>query len=116
MKRNQMEQQQIQDISFQMVLHAGNAKQLFIESLREMILGNEDAAAAKYEEGIVALTKAHEYEAAYMARYARGEEDQNVDIFLVHANDHLAMALTMQDICNEFKPLIRTINQLKQTK
>jgi PTS system cellobiose-specific IIA component len=107
-----MDKSQIQEISFQMVVAAGNAKQLFIESIRALLADNEKVAAAKYEEGLSALHEAHKLEAGFMVQYARGELDIDLDIFFMHANDHLAMALTMQDICREFSPLIKLVKGL----
>lgn len=42
-----MEQTEVQEISFQMILFAGDARSLFIESLRGMIAGNYQLAQEK---------------------------------------------------------------------
>jgi|GEM_PF-109313 len=108
-----MSRDEIQEISFQMVLHAGNARSLFIESLRLLISGNDNAEAKKkYDEGAAELVEAHKQESLFMAKYGNHEEVE-MDIFLVHANDHLSMATTMQELCCELKPLIETVNSIK---
>ncbi|WP_302558390.1 PTS lactose/cellobiose transporter subunit IIA [Holdemania filiformis] len=110
-----MEQTEVQEISFQMILFAGDARSLFIESLRGMIAGNYQLAQEKYDQGVENLIKAHQAEADFISSYASGKE-ANLDIFLVHANDHLTMAMVMQELCDELKPLIETVNILKESQ
>lgn len=108
-----MELTKVQEICFQMILYAGNARQNFIEAFRAVMKGKEEEAEALYEQGIEELNKAHRYEAEFMTMYAQNREDLEMDLLLVHANDHLSMALVMQDFYKELKPMAQAVNQLK---
>lgn len=95
-----------------MILYAGNAKQNFIEAFRAVMKGEGEKAEALYEQGIEELNEAHKYEAEFMTMYAQNKEEVEMDLLLVHANDHLSMALVMQDFYKELKPMAEAMNQL----
>ncbi len=103
----------VQEKCFQMILCAGDAKALFSEALQAAAKGDKEGAQSQYQEGVERMNEAHSYEAALIASYGQDPTAIKADLLLIHANDHLSMALSMQEVCNQMFPIIDTLNDLK---
>ncbi len=103
----------IQELCLQMIILAGDAKASFGEAIKAATAGNEERYLELYEAGVSSLNEAHTQEAKLMAMYGKDATSVPIDLIMVHANDHLTMALSMQEVCDQIFPLIKTVNQLK---
>lgn len=99
------------EVSFQLVLHAGNSRNYSIEALRCLMANDAEGAEENMKLAEDELTASHALEAQLLQRYAGGEK-VDMDIFLVHANDHLTMAIMMQELVNELRPLIEKVSSI----
>jgi len=98
------------EISFTLILHAGNAKSsamLAIEAARE---GDFTAAEQAMEEAKTELHKAHQCQTDLIQSEARGEAT-TLSILLIHAQDHLAMAMTATEQAAEWLYLYKKITK-----
>ncbi len=104
----------IQELCLQMIIHAGDARASFAEAIKAASAGNEDGCQQLYEAGVNSLNEAHTQEAKLMAMYGTDAASVPIDLILVHANDHLTMALTMQEVCDQMLLLVKQMNELKK--
>lgn len=94
--------------SFTIILHAGNAKSLVMEALRESRLGNGELAVAKIKEANQELVLAHKAQTELLQEEAQGE-NVPYSIILVHAQDHLMNAITVRDLAEEIIKLKQSL-------
>ena len=74
-----------------MIGHAGEAKSLYMEAIKEAKNGCFDLAEEKIQEAKGEYLVAHRVHADLLQRYARGEEVET-DFLQVHAQNHLLSA------------------------
>lgn len=101
--------------AFQLIMNAGNSKSLSmmaIEAAREFRF--EDAE--KYlEEAEQEMRTAHQAQIELIQQEASGDP-VNVNIILVHAQDHLTMAMATKDRADEFLHLYKMMKQLMDNR
>lgn len=100
--------------AFELIMNAGNAKSLALMAI-------EAARDFDFEEAEKCLREsAEEFHQAHQAQsdMIQGEANGNpveVNIVLVHAQDHLTMATMAQDNAQEFINLYRLVKELQDT-
>lgn len=90
----------IEQIAFQLILHAGNAKSLLMEALYLAREGKFSEARLKVNEANAELKLAHHSQTSLIQAEAGGEK-YGINILLVHAQDHLMNTLTTRDLVEE---------------
>ncbi len=101
------------EIAFQIILRAGNSKScsmMAIESARD---GKIEEAQKSVLEANDELNEAHLIQTEVIQKEASGE-GIDVNIIMVHAQDHLTMAMMMKDVANEMIRLYTLIHDLNQ--
>ena len=101
------------EMSFEIISTAGNAKSLSlmaIESAREF---DFNAAEEQLKEAEIDLKKAHHLQTELIQKEARGEVI-DVDIILVHSQDHLTMAIMAGDFAREFIEIYKTFKKIAE--
>ena len=103
---------QNEKISYQLITNAGNSKSysmLAIEAAREkdFVKAKEYFNKAKDE-----LKKAHSIQFELIQTEAQGIH-MNMDVILVHAQDHLTMALMMKEQAEEFVNIYKELEELR---
>ena len=101
------------EISFQLILNAGNSKSnslMAIEAARE---GDFEESEKLIKDAEVELTLAHQSQTNMIQNEARGQHTE-IDIILVHAQDHLTTAMLMIDQAREFLSIYKMIYDLKE--
>lgn len=99
------------EVSFKLILHAGNSKAkslLAIEKAREFNFRESEKLVNDAQEE---LRKAHATHKELIQKEASGEGIE-VSLLLVHAQDHLSMAITELDHANEFINIYKILNKL----
>ncbi|AZP05578.1 PTS cellobiose transporter subunit IIA [Jeotgalibaca ciconiae] len=104
-----MDKEQIQAVAFEIILHSGDARTVVHEAFKLMREGNEKTAIEKLEDANNKLTQAHKAQTQLLQSYAGGEE-VNVDIIMVHAQDHLMTTMTLREVALEMLELYKRIN------
>ena len=93
--------EQIFEISFNIIGHAGEAKGIAFESLAEAKAGNIEKAREMLKESKEVMTKAHRFQTELIQKEASGETNE-VSVILIHAQDHLMNTMTYQQLVEEF--------------
>ncbi|HFF2554310.1 TPA: PTS lactose/cellobiose transporter subunit IIA [Listeria monocytogenes] len=99
------------DKSFGLILNAGNSKSkslMAIEAAREF---NFDEAENLIKDAKEDLKLAHKMQTNMIQAQAKGEQ-QDVNVILVHAQDHLTMATIMIDQGYEFINIYKILDNL----
>jgi len=96
----------ITEISFQIILYAGNGKSNAMEAIQEAKAGNFDKADQLIEEAGEELGKAHYYQTQLLQKEASGEEN-TVTVMLIHSQDHLMTSMTVRDLAVEIIEIYR---------
>jgi len=96
----------ITEISFQIILYAGNGRSSAMEAIQEAKKGNFNEADRLIEEASSELGKAHSFQTKLLQEEASGNE-QSINIILVHSQDHLMTAMTVRDLAIEIIEIYR---------
>lgn len=94
------------DVAFAIISSAGNAKSNAMMAIRAAREGDLDEAARLLTAADEGLHEAHTAQTAILTQEARGTAVP-VNIILVHAQDHLAGAMLIRDLADEFVHLYR---------
>lgn len=100
------------EVSFQIILHAGDAR---TKALQAMKCANEDnfiEAEQLVKEAKKCLKEAHKSQTVLIQQEAAGEHPE-VNVMLVHGQDHFAMAMTAIDLAEQTILMNRKIAALE---
>ncbi|MBM7656264.1 PTS lactose/cellobiose transporter subunit IIA [Neobacillus cucumis] len=95
-----MNKEELYSISFQLILHSGNARSLAMEALQDARNKDYEQADQKIKESENELLQAHKFQTQLIQREAGGDK-YDIPILLVHAQDHLMTAMTVKDMAIE---------------
>ncbi len=98
--------------AFQLIAVAGDARSLAVKAGREAAEGHFPEAEALLEQARQALADSHEVQTDLLAEEARGNP-QPVNIFMVHAMDHLSMAIQAVDHGEDLLKVYRQLYELR---
>ncbi|MGN1343930.1 MAG: PTS lactose/cellobiose transporter subunit IIA [Traorella sp.] len=104
--------EQENQISFLLILHAGNAKSCAMEAIQAAKTRDFLLARNKLEEAQRELVQAHEIQTKLLVEEMNGNK-QEVSILTVHAQDHLNGALITIDLATEIVNLYEIIVEEK---
>ncbi|WP_233879503.1 PTS lactose/cellobiose transporter subunit IIA [Virgibacillus halodenitrificans] len=99
----------IEEISFQIILYGGNARNVAMEAIQYAKGGEFDKAEGKLEEANEEISKAHRNQTDLLQGEARGEKTE-IRLLLIHAQDHLMNAMTVIDLAKEIIELHKKTN------
>jgi PTS system cellobiose-specific IIA component len=92
--------EELYQLSFQLILHSGNARSLAMEAMNDAKEKNFEAAREKLKEADAAFVEAHHIQTELITKESNGE-DFEIPIILIHGQDHLMMAMTLKDLAKE---------------
>ncbi|WP_057915263.1 PTS lactose/cellobiose transporter subunit IIA [Peribacillus muralis] len=95
-----MVKKELYNLSFQLILHGGNARSFAMEALYAAKEKKFDKANEKLNESEKELNEAHHFQTQLIHAEAGGESF-DIPIILVHAQDHLMNAMTIKDLARE---------------
>src|SRR5699024_8102269 len=98
----------IEEISFKIILHGGNARTLAMEAISHAKKDEYKDAKQKLEAANEEVNQAHQYQTDLIQGETRGEKTE-IRLLLVHAQDHLMNAMTVIDLVKEFVELYEKI-------
>lgn len=92
------------EISFQIILYAGNARSSAMEAIAFAKDGKFTEAKEKLEDAKKEINEAHHFQTELIQAEARGE-GVDMNVILVHSQDHLMTAMVVKDMAIEFVDL-----------
>lgn len=104
-----MNSEELQVAAFEIILNSGNARSIVHEAFDAMREGNYALAEEKLKESNDELLKAHQSQTYLLQEYAGGKE-VNVEIIMVHAQDHLMTTMTLREVGLEMLELYKKVN------
>ncbi|MCD8129839.1 MAG: PTS lactose/cellobiose transporter subunit IIA [Lachnospiraceae bacterium] len=90
----------------ELVVEAGNARSCAIEAIRQARDGNFREADRLMAECDQALIEAHRSQASAIQAEINGEKNM-VTLLMVHAQDHIMNAITVQDLAKEMIEILK---------
>ena len=95
------------DTSMMLIVHSGDARASAFHALEEAKKGNYDEAKKLMAESKAKALEAHHIQTALLADEGNGEGPQ-VNLLLVHAQDHLMTSMLAQELIAELIELHET--------
>ena len=106
---------EVYEMAFQLIVSAGNAKSKAMLATRAAKEFRFEEAEKLLEESRQEFAEAHHIQTDMLQSEAGGEQ-REVPLIMVHAQDHLTMAMMAQDNAKEFLSLYQMIDELKQER
>jgi|SRR5699024_1660990 len=98
------------ELEFQLILHAGDARAKAMLAIEEAREGDFEAASDYLKEARGSFKEAHKSQTTLIQAEANGEKNE-LNVLLVHAQDHLTMALTTLDNAEEFISIYKVLHK-----
>lgn len=89
--------EELYEIAFGLILHAGNARSQSIQAVKEAEKGDFTQAEECMKTAREELHQAHEIQTGLLQEEAGGDKKE-LNLLMVHAQDHLAMAMSQQEV------------------
>jgi cellobiose PTS system EIIA component len=109
MEKLQIENLTAEQISFQLILHSGNARSKIIQSLRVYREGSVEEAESLLDQAEQDLSIAHDIHFQMVQKESSGEKTEFA-LLLMHAEDHLMSTLTMKELVKELLEIFKAKN------
>jgi PTS system cellobiose-specific IIA component len=100
-----------EEIVFEIILHAGNARAEAYDALRAAQAGDFDGAREYLKRAEEELGIAHRVQADIIQQEAQGKKVE-VTLLFVHAQDHLMTALSEKNLIENMIEMHKTIREL----
>ncbi|MCM3314017.1 MULTISPECIES: PTS lactose/cellobiose transporter subunit IIA [Shouchella] len=94
------QQKPLEEISFQIILHSGNARSFAMEGVQLAKKGEFAAAHEHLEQADNEFYQAHHAQTNLLQSEARGDQVAP-SLLLIHAQDHLMTSMTTKELCLE---------------
>lgn len=104
--------EEIQQLSFMIILYAGNARSASMEAIQAAKNFDFEGARRKIEEAEAEFAKAHQEQTAMLQKEAAGESTP-FSLILIHAQDHIMTSMTTKDLAVEMVEMYEKIAQLE---
>ncbi|AXI68163.1 PTS cellobiose transporter subunit IIA [Streptococcus suis] len=104
-----MNQEELQVVAFQIILHSGTARTEVHEAFAAMRAGDYETASEKLETANTELVEAHHAQTKLLQDYASGIEIK-IEIIMVHAQDHLMTTITLREVALEMLELYKRMD------
>ncbi|MET3196707.1 PTS lactose/cellobiose transporter subunit IIA [Bacillus sp. OAE603] len=104
-----MTKEELYNLSFQLILHSGNARSFAMEAIYDAKDLHFELAQEKLSEAEREFSQAHHFQTQLIQAEAGGE-DFDIPIILIHAQDHLMTAMTLKDLAREIVDLRKDMN------
>lgn len=87
----------IEEITFKLILHGGNARSNAMEAIQFAKSGEFEKAKEALNQAKNELLQAHQIQTSLIQNEAAGNKTE-ISLLLVHAQDHLMNAMTIKDL------------------
>jgi cellobiose-specific phosphotransferase system component IIA len=96
-----MRKDEVQEIAFQIIAYAGDAFTYFNQAIDSAEQGDMEKVKKQFQKGTDELKRAHDAQTSLLTYEANGQEI-SFSIIMVHAQDHLTMAIFAQRMAKHF--------------
>lgn len=110
---DEMSSDDLQLIAFNIILHSGNAKTKIHDAFNAMRQTDFNLAKQLLEQANEQILQAHKSQTGLLQSYANGIKI-NMEIIMVHAQDHLMTTMTMRELAIEMVHLYELNHQLTE--
>lgn len=105
-----MEEEKTQLVAFNIILHSGTARTNIHEAMELMRESKFEEADRKLEEANDELVLAHQAQTDLLQEFSRGTTIE-IQIIMVHAQDHLMTTMTLQEVAKEMEYLYKKFEE-----
>ncbi|MFR7592056.1 MAG: PTS lactose/cellobiose transporter subunit IIA [Longibaculum sp.] len=113
MEKKMYTKEEIAQIAFSLIVHAGDAKSQAQQAISASNIYDFKKADSFIEQANVEIKEAHEIQTKIVQAEAGGT-DYEVTVLLVHAQDHFAMAMTAIDVAKQMIQMNKRIQDLEK--
>jgi len=99
---------ELEMVIMNLIVDAGSARSYAMEAVTHAKEGNIEEAEASLNEADAELAKAHLTQTDMIQNEAKGGHTE-INLFMVHAQDHIMTAMLARDLAREFVDLYRKI-------
>ena len=103
-----MDDEKRMQIVMGIIMAGGNAKAHAVEAITAAKKGDFTEAEKKLEEANQAIVDAHNTQTEMLTAEARGEHTP-IDLYMVHAQDHLMTGITFVDVAKEIVEVYKKV-------
>lgn len=103
-----MDDEKRMQIVMGIIMAGGNAKAHAVEAITAAKKGDFTEAEKKLEEANQAIADAHNTQTEMLTAEARGEHTP-IDLYMVHAQDHLMTGITFVDLAKEIVEVYKKV-------
>lgn len=103
------------EVAMGLIAGAGDSRSYCMEAIDFAREGKFDDARSALESATAAMVETHEIQTGLIRDEMEGK-GESVSLIMVHAQDHLNLALIMRDIAEEFTALYERIRSLEEAK
>lgn len=103
----------LEEIIFQIIIHAGNARAKAYEALKNAQEGKFDEAEKLLANSHEEIGLAHKIQTDIIQKEAGGEK-VDITVLFVHAQDHLMTAISEKDLIENMIQLYKRIERLER--
>jgi len=107
--------EEMQLLSFNIILHAGNARSSAMEAIGLAKDYHFTEARAKIVESEKEFTEAHRVQTRLLQDEASGKVNE-ISVILIHAQDHLMTAMTVKELANEMIDMYEKMQRIEGDK
>ncbi len=107
-----MDNETSQLVAFNIISFSGMARAFIHEAMDAMREGDFELADTKMQEAEDQLVEAHKSQTDLLHQFANGVEIE-IQIIMVHAQDHLMTTMTLKEVAEEMKPIYKALYELK---
>lgn len=100
------------EIAFGLILHAGNSRSASITAVQKAEKENFEEAEELLKTADSELKMAHDVQTKMLQAEANGSKNE-INLIMVHAQDHLAMALSQREVSSQFIRLYKKLEECK---
>lgn len=93
-----------------LIMEGGNAKGFAVEAIRAAKQNDFSAAKDFLDKSNESLSKAHNVQTDMLTKEAQGQPNE-VNLYMVHAQDHLMTAITFRDLAQEIVEIYEKIGE-----
>lgn len=94
------------------IMHGGNAKGMAFQAIQQAKAGEFEEAEKSLQEANMELKEAHDTQTDMLTRVAQGETIE-INLYMVHAQDHLMNAITFKDLAVEIVSMEKRLQALE---
>ena len=102
-------------VSFDIILHSGNARTMLHEAFELMREGEFLEAEKKLDDANNELMEAHKAQTSLLRDYVNGEEIV-MEVIIVHAEDHLMTTMALREMSVEMLHVYREMSELRKLR